>query len=332
VTSPPATAPPGTEKPRRYRPKLRYELIGCGLHGHELVGTDAASVRPEDRLVVREHDGLRWHRCLRCDSWLPLPPPEHPARPLPPDRTQIDLPLRGRPLRDRYVLRLIAVDRVVHVLVLGTIAVVIFLFAHDRGQLHSDYTRILANLQGGLGGPIDNTGHGVFSELNRLFAFSPAELYLAGVAVTAYTAVLACEAFGLWFARRWAEYLTFVETGILVPLEIYELTTRVSALKVLALIINLAVVGYLLISKRLFGLRGGGAAERAERQADTGWQALERADPYLATEAGGQVVQEPAAAGPPASPAPPPPSAKSCTPPSTSSCSTGKTSASPPSG
>ena len=54
----------------------------------------------------------------------------------------------------------------------------------------------------------------------------------------------------------------------------------------LRIIINLAVVAYLLISKRLFGLRGGGAAERAERQADTGWQALERADPYLAIEAG----------------------------------------------
>jgi hypothetical protein len=32
-------AAPGTERPRRYRPKLRYELIGCGLHGHELLGT-----------------------------------------------------------------------------------------------------------------------------------------------------------------------------------------------------------------------------------------------------------------------------------------------------
>ena len=36
------TPAPGTEPPRRYRPRLRYELIGCGLHGHELLGTDAA--------------------------------------------------------------------------------------------------------------------------------------------------------------------------------------------------------------------------------------------------------------------------------------------------
>ena len=38
-------APPRTEPPRRYRPKLRYELIGCGLRGHELLGTDAADPR-----------------------------------------------------------------------------------------------------------------------------------------------------------------------------------------------------------------------------------------------------------------------------------------------
>ena len=59
--------PPGTERPRRYRPKLRYELIGCGLHGHELLGTDAAALRPQDDLFAREGGGLRWYRCLRCD-------------------------------------------------------------------------------------------------------------------------------------------------------------------------------------------------------------------------------------------------------------------------
>ena len=122
----------------------------------------------------------------------------------------------------------------------------------------------------------------MFSELNRLFALSAAKLRLAGYLVSAYTVVLAFQAFGLWFGQRWAEYLTVVETGVLVPLEIYELTNRVSALKIVTLILNLAVVAYLLISKRLFGLRGGGKAERAARRADSGWEALERSDPYLA--------------------------------------------------
>jgi len=119
-------AAPGTEKPRRFRPKLRYELIGCGLHGHELLGTDAAALRPEDELFARESGGLRWYRCMRCDSWVALTPPDHPTRKYPPSREEITLPLRGKPLRNRYVLRLIAVDRLVHFLALGGLATVVF--------------------------------------------------------------------------------------------------------------------------------------------------------------------------------------------------------------
>ena len=111
--------PPGAERPRRYRPKLRYELIGCGLHGPELLGTDAAAVRPQDDLFVREVNGLRWYRCMRCDSWIALSPPAQPAVKYPPEREDVALPLRGRPLRSRYILRLIAVDRIIHFLVLS---------------------------------------------------------------------------------------------------------------------------------------------------------------------------------------------------------------------
>src|SRR5712671_5610874 len=80
------TAAPGTERPRRYRPRLRYELIGCGLHGHELLGTDAAELRAGDHLFARDSGGLRWYRCLRCDSWVVLSPPGQPTRRFPPSR------------------------------------------------------------------------------------------------------------------------------------------------------------------------------------------------------------------------------------------------------
>jgi hypothetical protein len=65
---------------------------------------------------------------------------------------------------------------------------------------------------------------------------------------------------------------------------VYELTKGVSGLKVLALVLNLAVVAYLLFAKRLFGLRGGGKAEQAEYDADVGWPAIERATPGAAPE------------------------------------------------
>jgi hypothetical protein len=70
-----------------------------------------------------------------------------------------------------------------------------------------------------------------------------------------------------------------VATIVFLPYEIHELIKSVTALKLVALIINLAVAAYLLYAKRLFGLRGGGRAERAEREADTGWTAIERATP-----------------------------------------------------
>ena len=71
----------------------------------------------------------------------------------------------------------------------------------------------------------------------------------------------------------------FLVTASLLPFEIYEIVNRTTPFKVLAFIVNVAVVVYLLLAKRLFGLRGGVAADRAERARDYGWDALERAAP-----------------------------------------------------
>ncbi|PZS21429.1 MAG: DUF2127 domain-containing protein [Acidimicrobiales bacterium] len=267
---------------RRQR-KLSYELIACGLEGHALVGTDAATIGPEHTLMARESDGVRWHRCLRCDAWVVVPPPQETGRRRPPERDEIDLPLRGRPLRDRFVLRLIALDRAVHVVVLGVLAAAVFAFTSHHSQLQSDYYRILADLQGGLG-PGSPVHHGLLGELDKVISLRTKTLELAGLVLAGYGVLEAVEMVGLWLARRWAEYLTFVATTLLLPLEVYELTSKVSALKVVALVINLAVVVYLLTAKRLFGLRGGGRAERAEREADMGWAAIERATPQWRPE------------------------------------------------
>jgi uncharacterized membrane protein (DUF2068 family) len=274
-----AENPPGTEDTQRFRPKLRYELIGCGFHGHELVGTDARQLRDQDALFARESGGLRWFRCLRCDSWLPLPPPVHPARDHPPARDELELPLRGRPLRDRYVLRAIAIDRAIHVLVLVALAVIIFTFARHKAMLRHDYFRILDDLQGGAGGPIGGSNTGALTRLRHFFRITPTHLYEVGAFVIGYAVLEAAEMVGLWFAKRWAEYLTFVATALLIPFEIVELFHSLSVLKIITLVINVAVAVYLLFAKRLFGLRGGGKAEEAERERDSGWQALERSSP-----------------------------------------------------
>src|SRR6476619_2558717 len=144
---------PGVLKPQRFRPRFHWELIACGTAGHELVGLTAKTLRPDDRIFAYEDDdGVRWHRCLRCDSWLPFPKPETPDCEHPADRDEIELPLRGKPLRDKVVLRLIAINRAFHFLVLGLLGTAILLFAAHENQLKDTFYRVVADLQDTAGG------------------------------------------------------------------------------------------------------------------------------------------------------------------------------------
>ncbi|MGI9184073.1 MAG: DUF2127 domain-containing protein [Solirubrobacteraceae bacterium] len=281
---PPAAAPPdflpapGTQHPRRRR-QLDWELIVCGVRGHVLVGRDATSVGDADALVIRDRGDVRWHRCLRCDAWVPLHRPSAGTHSLAPGRDEIVIPRRGQGLRDRIVLRLIAIDRAVHFVILGLLGIAVLLFASDRAQLRDAFYRVLTAIQGGVaGGPVQATGHvGILGEFDKLFTLRTTTLQEAGYALLAYALLEGIEAVGLWYARRWAEYLTFLATTILLPLEMYEIVHKGSALKVVGFLINVAVVLFLLFRKRLFGLRGGAAADEAQRQADAGWPAIERA-------------------------------------------------------
>jgi uncharacterized membrane protein (DUF2068 family) len=278
--------PPGTHQPRPRR-KVDWELVACGFSGHVLVGTDVAELRPQDELVARELPPIRWHRCLRCDSWVALPPPQQPARQHPPERDEIELPLRGKALRDKVVLRIIAVDRAFHFIILMALGIGVVAFAGNESSLRNAYYKILTALQGGVaGGPVQTSGHvGILHELDKLFSLRSGTLREVGAALLAYGLLEGIEAVGLWYAKRWAEYLTFLATTILLPLEIYELIHRQSALKIIGFIINVAVVIYLLFAKRLFGLRGGGRVDEELRAEEMSWEAIERATPPPFAEA-----------------------------------------------
>jgi uncharacterized membrane protein (DUF2068 family) len=72
------------------------------------------------------------------------------------------------------------------------------------------------------------------------------------IGAIAYALLEGTEGVGLAMRRRWAEYLTVIATGILIPYEAYEVIHRATLFKVGALLLNLAVVGYLAYRKRLF--------------------------------------------------------------------------------
>ena len=234
-------------------------------------------------IVARTIDGLTWYRCVRCDAWVTIEPPAAVVVPAPPED---ELPLRGKALHDRVVLRLIAIDRVIHFVVLGLLGVAVLAFAADRAKLHDRFYQVTTALQTAIaGGPVSTRGHvGIVHELDRLFTLSKGTLIEAGIALLCYAALELVEAVGLWHAKRWAEYLTFIATLLLLPFEIYELTARVSPLKVIGFVINVAVVVYLIYAKRLFGVRGGGAVDERERARDRGWEAIARTAPRAARE------------------------------------------------
>jgi uncharacterized membrane protein (DUF2068 family) len=268
---------PGTRHPRKRR-HLDWELIACGVRGHVLIDPATVPADVDRSVIVRKVGGDPWYRCVRCDAWVAVEPPGGAVRAAP---GEDELPLRGKALHDRVVLRLIAVDRVLHFVVLSLLGIAVLAFAADRAKLHDRFYQIVTALQTAIaGGPVSTTGHvGIVRDLDRLFTLSKGTLIEAGVALLCYALLEGVEAVGLWHARRWAEYLTFVATAVLLPFEVYELHERVSPLKVIGFLINLTVVAYLIYAKRLFGIRGGGAVEERERARDSGWQAITRTAP-----------------------------------------------------
>jgi uncharacterized membrane protein (DUF2068 family) len=65
-----------------------------------------------------------------------------------------------------------------------------------------------------------------------------------------YSAVFLTEGVGLTLQKRWAEYVTIFTTASLLPLEVYEIVKRFSVAKTVVLLINIAVVVYLVYEVR----------------------------------------------------------------------------------
>ena len=149
-------------------------------------------------------------------------------------------------------------------IVLAGLSIALFTFAAHDQALHRDYQNIMNDLAGGTPGA--SQARGLLGYFGRAFKYSPTHLRILASVLVVFAALEATEMVGLWLNKRWAEYLTFIATTALVPFEIYELTNGISAFKLIALVINLAVVIYLLLAKRLFGLRGGHAADHARQR------------------------------------------------------------------
>ena len=207
--------------------------------------------------------GEAW-RCLRCGDFV-----IGPARRSGPAADAPEVP-RGKLLRDRTIMRLLAAERVIRGIVLLFVAYLLVRFRGSEAELKEAFTTDLALLHplaDQVGWNLDNSG--IVRGISRVFDLSPTEITWITIGVVAYACLQLVESYGLWNMKRWGEYLTVVATSVFLPWEIYEVTEKITVLRVGALIINIAAVIWLLWSKRLFGLRGGGAAYHAEHHAES---------------------------------------------------------------
>jgi uncharacterized membrane protein (DUF2068 family) len=144
-------------------------------------------------------------------------------------------------------IRVIIVERIAKAIVLIGLAVGL-LVAGEEGWLTSwsEYAQDQLNL---------NVGHGFITQLLLrllLLVGTFSHLTVLAIGAIAYALLEGTEGIGLAMRRRWAEYLTVIATGILIPYEAYEVARHPTLFKVGALLVNLAVVGYLAYRKRLF--------------------------------------------------------------------------------
>jgi uncharacterized membrane protein (DUF2068 family) len=144
-------------------------------------------------------------------------------------------------------IKVIIVERIVKAIVLVTLGVGL-LVAGQNGWLDrlADYAENQLNLDVGRNIIVQL----LFRVLDYIGSFNHITILAVGALV--YAALEATEGVGLALRRRWAEYLTVIATGILIPYEAYEVVNHVTLFKVGALLLNLAVVGYLAYRKRLF--------------------------------------------------------------------------------
>jgi uncharacterized membrane protein (DUF2068 family) len=240
---------------------MDFALRSCSWHGHATY----APTEPElaRRLRADTAAGEAW-RCLRCEGFI-----VGPARGSGPADHAPEI-LRGKLLKDRFIMRLLAVERIARAVIFTLLSVGVFKVRTKQAHLRDAFEHelpLIRPLAHQIGWNLDDSK--LIKDIDKAFSLSPTSLRLIALGLLLYAAIELVEAVGLWLGQRWGEYFAVVATSVFLPLEVYELTEKVTAFKAAAFAINVAAVLWLLWSKRLFGLNGGGRAYRDEHTAES---------------------------------------------------------------
>jgi len=99
---------------------------------------------------------------------------------------------------------------------------------------------------------VDPNNRYIHRLLERLLGVSHRRLEEIGVGTFLYAAVFLTEGTGLALGKHWAEYFTIIVTGSFLPIEFYELIRRVTPARCVVLVLNLAVLVYLIVRVRKY--------------------------------------------------------------------------------
>ncbi|HEX4146489.1 MAG TPA: DUF2127 domain-containing protein [Pirellulales bacterium] len=143
--------------------------------------------------------------------------------------------------KDR-TLRLIAVLKLLEgFLILATAFGVLKLLHHDVAGIATDWIAALR---------IDPENEHIHLLLAKLSILDDHRLKQISAGSFVYAALSLTEGLGLQFKKRWAEFVTVIATGFLIPVEIHELILHASLPKAIVFAINVAVVAYLIVRLR----------------------------------------------------------------------------------
>jgi len=238
-----------------------WSLFGCARKGHVTYAPDEPELR--DRLMAPTAGGTAW-RCLRCGAFVTGG--QHGSGPA----AGAPMVRRGKELRSELILRVFAVERFLRFLIFGSAAYGVWRFKYDRAGIQQAYNNALPairDLYRDLGFDVNHSK--LLGLIQHAFTLNSRVLTYLAIGLAVYALIELVECIGLWLGKRWGEYFAMVATSIFLPYEIYDLTLRITWLRVAAFVINLLLVIYLVWTKRLFGVRGGKKAYEARLRSES---------------------------------------------------------------
>lgn len=240
---------------------MEWSLLDCGRRGHVTYAPAESDLRAQ--LSALTPEGQAW-RCLRCGTFVPGkadgsgPADKAPA------------PLRGKEIRSSIILRIFAVERFLRAIVFGVIAWAVWEFGVSRVSLERAFDKDYPAVRGlfrQLGYDVDHSK--VVGLIHGALTLSENTIKVIAGGLLLYALLEIVEGVGLWLEQRWGEYFAMIVTSLGLPYEIYDLTDKITATRIIFFLINLALVVYLVVTRRLFGVRGGKEAYEARLRGES---------------------------------------------------------------